>query len=885
MVYTNFDINAADDNELYLYKRLRAIHPGSGGGGITVHTVTRNELINIINASGIKAGDWYKITNATAIGNVDNAPSGIPLIVVGITATTVSTTATSPSYLQDDINYNLDDDIITYRFDTENNITQFCDWRNGLGFQCSGVMYNVFFGKGTVGQAYYGATVHDVTTGENCTININVDDDGGYMQYVVMGNDNYLKVQDYCSYSTFGNGNEFTALFGMQKCDIGNLNTFSENFITNTGALTMQNCTIGNNNEWDGYANHMNNVFIGNNNYIDSSNGDPIYVSIGRSRIGNSNYIQPKTSLYNIAMENNNTIFPFGVNQDVDNLIFGSNCELYFYGAEYCTFGNYVNGNIGTDGETNTYIYNCTVGNQFNFDCGAAYDIYDCTFGNDSSIYCSAGEIGYCTIGNSSYVSCQNGNMMKVNVGDSSWVQSATYMNNVYIGQGSTVNFSTYANNFRLGMGNEIDFQSDVNYSSVGDNNGFSIGYLIQSTIGNQVNFNNFFINGGIENSTIGSLTTFATDYTQTNGCIIHNSQVGHNNYIEYNNQNHPIYIDGITIGNNNELYTVWSGVHSYFPLNCGDSNNVGGFNLVQDTTFDNTPCVMGNYNIITDSVSTIGSRIGSYCQLTTSGQSITWSDIGNHVILTVQNGIQNSSIGSNTYGTATQILETTIGNNNTINLNDVLTYSLIGNGNILTTQISGIENSTIGNNCNINCANIIGSTIGNNCTGTVDDKIEYSIMANYINFPNMAIVSYCNFTQSNTDLSTTGLGTLTYMNWNPNLVPTTTQVISVKINDGGNTYALPVGGGSIVIDGTTLSGNDTLTMTIDSTGVLEGTEIELYYIGIAYTVTITLTDSNGTPVAFVTPTFPFIMSNADSIKFKLSKINGVWALISYYQY
>ena len=123
-------------------------------------TLTYTEATALIN--NIIIGQKYLITDATA--------NSIPLSVIGTSTTTYSVNADDAAFPTDVVEYDFANDLITWRWDTVNDVSSYEDWRNGtpaciIGSGCSFVL----IGKNTTG------AIPDNTSRFNCGNNCVVD--------------------------------------------------------------------------------------------------------------------------------------------------------------------------------------------------------------------------------------------------------------------------------------------------------------------------------------------------------------------------------------------------------------------------------------------------------------------------------------------------------------------------------------------------------------------------------------------------------------------------------------------------------------------------------------------------------------------------------------
>lgn len=132
----------------------------SGG---TVISLTYAAAAALVAGTSVVSGQFYNITDATA--------ANIGLIILGTSSATFSVNALEAANVNDVIEYDFTNDIITYRFDTVNNISSYEDWRAAtpacvIGAGC----VNIHLGQNCSGAIPDNST--DIIAGDNCVIDI-----------------------------------------------------------------------------------------------------------------------------------------------------------------------------------------------------------------------------------------------------------------------------------------------------------------------------------------------------------------------------------------------------------------------------------------------------------------------------------------------------------------------------------------------------------------------------------------------------------------------------------------------------------------------------------------------------------------------------------------
>lgn len=162
-------------------------------------SITYANLTTLVNNSECVQGKWYKITNATS--------ASFNLLVQAITSNKISCEAKDPLYPNDKIMYNFGSNVITWRWDTINDISAGADWRNSNDIQIGTGCSHIEIGSNCV-----------LSIGSDCS-NIKVGNDangsiGNNCTFITIGNtcsnvilpnnSEYLQAGDNCSISIFG---------------------------------------------------------------------------------------------------------------------------------------------------------------------------------------------------------------------------------------------------------------------------------------------------------------------------------------------------------------------------------------------------------------------------------------------------------------------------------------------------------------------------------------------------------------------------------------------------------------------------------------------------------------------------------------------------------
>jgi len=127
-------------------------------------SVTYAELTTLVNNSDLEVGAWYKITNATS--------ANFNLYVQAIAVNKIGCDAKDPLYPNDVVKYNFASNVITWRWDTVNDISAGEDWRNSNNISIGTGCTRISIGQGcsniTIGQ-----DCSNVTIGSQC-VDINL---------------------------------------------------------------------------------------------------------------------------------------------------------------------------------------------------------------------------------------------------------------------------------------------------------------------------------------------------------------------------------------------------------------------------------------------------------------------------------------------------------------------------------------------------------------------------------------------------------------------------------------------------------------------------------------------------------------------------------------
>lgn len=118
---------------------------------------TYAQMTALVSASGLISGAKYLITDATT--------ANIPLLVEAISTTAIHTDAKNSDFPQDVIEYDFDNDIIKWRWDTINDISTAQDLRNLQGLTIGSGGNNIHLGPNCTGSIANNVT--DITFGRS----------------------------------------------------------------------------------------------------------------------------------------------------------------------------------------------------------------------------------------------------------------------------------------------------------------------------------------------------------------------------------------------------------------------------------------------------------------------------------------------------------------------------------------------------------------------------------------------------------------------------------------------------------------------------------------------------------------------------------------------